>query len=364
MPIVRNGRVAAALRYIDADGVEHQVVQVRLGDRIVFDGTTPALASVQRFTGSGQAFAPLVQAGQSVTLQRSTAVSEFRTMTVGAGARIAMPTATAMGDTNAPSVTTAVRAEILAATASGSVLPAAAGEVAAGVVHAPAMTATGSVLPPVAAIPATVDIEIMTAVGEMRVATVCGRALAAVIAAAATGQASAPGVHNGQRQELPRSTATGKVIAPIVTAGARVVMPVLTAVGSVAPAATAKPSPAGMDKSGTQFISATGSVDVTGFVVRSGFPATVISDDKLVASAPMTVTFTARVGFTSNSTQAVRVIKNGSEVVATGIAASTITGTVIFSSRTDTLSLQVGNSFGATVTAGPANTYLYWNVVG
>ncbi|AEV51995.1 hypothetical protein [Prescottella equi] len=362
MPIVRNGRVAAALRYIDADGVEHQVVQVRLGDRIVFDGTTPALASVRRFTGSGQVLAPSVQAGQSVALQRSTAVSEFRAMTVSAGARIAMPTLTGTGTAFAPDVTGAAALEVLAAPATGRFLPASGGEIAAGVVYLPAMTAIGSVPPPIAAVPADVEVEIMTAVGEVRLVSVCGQALADAIAATMSGQAFAPSVRNGQRQDVPRSTATSKATAPSVSAGARVGMPVATATGQMRAADTGKPFPMGMDKSGNQSITSFAVTDLIGFVVRSGFPDTNLVGDKLVSGASMTVTFTARVGASGNIGQTVRVVRNGTEVVASGSVNTVLTGTVIFTSATDTLHLQVTNAGGTGVLGGSLNTYLYWTV--
>ncbi|ASN72040.1 hypothetical protein 7S2_47 [uncultured Caudovirales phage] len=158
------------------------------------------------------------------------------------------------------------------------------------------------------------------------------------------------------------ATVSGTAMARATAAGA------VTVEASITGTATQPKFPAGMDKSGTQLITRAVWEDVTGFVVRSGYPETVMSASKLVAGAQMTVTFTARLGFSSTaSSQSIRIVKNGTEVVATGNPGSALTGTVTFTSNTDTLSLQAysDNSLTGTrtVLSGATNTYLYWTVV-
>lgn len=160
------------------------------------------------------------------------------------------------------------------------------------------------------------------------------------------------------------ATVSGAATARAVAAGA------VTAEASITGTAMLPAYPMGMDKSTSQVVPRNAWTDLTGMVIRSGFPQSVISGDKLVAGASMTVAFTARVGYSSivagGAQQLMRVVKNGTVVVASGNASSGITGTVTFESGADTLSLQASSSLSTTgsrtIASGAANTYLYWTV--
>ncbi|GEM_PF-5946844 len=133
--------------------------------------------------------------------------------------------------------------------------------------------------------------------------------------------------------------------------------------------------PAGMDKVGTQALAAVSSVTfanstkVTSWTPRSGFPQTVIANDSLVSSAPMTVSYSAKVTFSTGGAGSLVqywIVKNDSEIVANGNSGATLTGTVTLNAN-DTLSLWAAGHSGVTsgyrtVTAG-ANTYISWTVV-
>lgn len=331
MPIVQNGKAAVALRYIDEQGVEHQVVQVRLGETMVWDGTAPAFVTMPRFTATGQMRVPGVSAGQSFGVPAAAVTSEFRAPLVSAGATVAMPVMSATGQFNAPSVTAAAYVEILAATAQGEVLPVAAGEAAPGAVYMPVITATAGMLPPVIAVPAEVEAQLITAVGEVLTPTVGGHALAQAVAAAASGAVLPPLLSAGQSQATPRATATAGILTPVVSAGATISMPVITATGQVYP--TVPPIPMGMDKStAAQTLPENVWTRVIGWVAASGYPSTVITGDGLGLRAGQ-YAIDLRLGSTYTSlafTRGVRIVDGAGNVIASATNAGhpvTLTGT-------------------------------------
>ncbi|MCA1009012.1 hypothetical protein LCL87_25150 [Rhodococcus hoagii] len=376
MPIVQGGKVAAVLRYIDEDGVEHHVVQVRLGDHMVWDGTIPALASVQQFAASGRVLPPSPSAGQSITSPDVSATSEFRALTVSAGARVPMPTMSAAGQLHPSGVAAAVYVEILAASATAGMSKVSAGQVAAGVARAPAFTGSAVVVPPTVVIPAAVNVQLATSAGEVRSVTVNGLALAQAVAAAASGQMRIPALRAGRAQAMPRATATAKALTPSASGAAAALASTFGAAGQFPAAVVAVPYPAGMDKVGTQQIPRDSNISlplfpratkVRGWAVRAGYPGTAIVDDGLEASAAMTVNFTGKVTFQAGGVGVFvqfMVVRNDSEVLAIGNTGSTLTGTAALAPN-DTLSLyawgqdSVANAYRNII---EANTYLYWTL--
>lgn len=98
----------------------------------------------------------------------------------------------------------------------------------------------------------------------------------------------------------------------------------------------------GMDKSGSHTTGQNSWVKLTGFVVRSGYPSTVISDNTLVLSESGVgnIAFTVSVQLTGDTQQA-RVVRNGSEVLGS-VVNQGVVGTVpgVTVSAGDTLELQ------------------------
>ncbi|NKU92097.1 hypothetical protein GS904_17125 [Rhodococcus hoagii] len=162
---------------------------------------------------------------------------------------------------------------------------------------------------------------------------------------------------------------TGTASARAVATGS------VTAEASITGSAVVPAYPMGMDKVGTQVIPGASSgawanaVKITDWAVRSGFPSSSIINNSLVASAAMTVTYSAKVTFQTGGVGSLvqfHLAKNETELVASANTGGTLTGTISLNPG-DTLSLWgagnsgIGNGY-RTVVAGPTNTYLYWTV--
>lgn len=125
----------------------------------------------------------------------------------------------------------------------------------------------------------------------------------------------------------------------------------------------------GMDKSGTHNIAVTSTwVKVTGWVARSGYGSTVITNNALVMDTPGTGNVRWRGAFGATlGTQQFRVVKNGTTVLGTAVNHGVIgTASSITMAPGDTIELQAftgssaANPWG-TVQAGAANTFVEWN---
>lgn len=149
MPIVKGGKPAAMLRYVDAAGIEHQVVQVRLGERIVWDGTMPALLTMPRAVGSGVARPTLVSAGQVQEMPLSDrSAGEARPPAVSAAAFPTAPPATGAGsEVLIPSLVAGADVEMATALGEGVVYVATAGEATPGSFYLPHAAGTGQAYP-------------------------------------------------------------------------------------------------------------------------------------------------------------------------------------------------------------------------
>lgn len=130
-------------------------------------------------------------------------------------------------------------------------------------------------------------------------------------------------------------------------------------------------SPSGMDKSGDMATTSGGTGTITGWVARSGFPGTVITNDALVSNGNASVLINGRVqltgGYGSSSGMQIRILKNGVSIATATIEFNTTVATFTNVATTlasgDTISFQYENAFGtsATISGGSAATYLYYN---
>lgn len=122
----------------------------------------------------------------------------------------------------------------------------------------------------------------------------------------------------------------------------------------------------GMDKSSTQNLSSNNVwVKVTGWTVRTGFPATVITNNSLVMDQARTGTVTWRGAFVfATGTQQFRAVLNGTPVGAATNNGIVGTQTMVSVQPGDTLDLEAfaSVSFADTVNSGAANTYIYFEV--
>jgi hypothetical protein len=120
----------------------------------------------------------------------------------------------------------------------------------------------------------------------------------------------------------------------------------------------------GMDKSGTHQIPQSAWTQITSWTVRTGFPATVITSDRLVIDNAGTYTINWRAQYSaSGGTQQFQIVHNGSTVIGSS-SGQTGSGTItpINLAPGDTLELQ-GNSTSfntnhRTVLAGSTTTYI------
>lgn len=121
----------------------------------------------------------------------------------------------------------------------------------------------------------------------------------------------------------------------------------------------------GMDKSGSQSISANVWTKLTSWVVRSGFPATVITSNALVLDSSSTGDIEFKGTFSNpGGTQQFRVVKNGS-IVLGAVANTGVVGTIVGQSLLvgDTLELQAftNNFLSPNINGGATSTYLEFN---
>lgn len=122
----------------------------------------------------------------------------------------------------------------------------------------------------------------------------------------------------------------------------------------------------GMNKSGNQELASTSTWhQLTTFTVRSGFPATVITSNRLVMDEARTGRVVFRGAFTSGGgTQQFRAVLNGSTVIATvnTTIVSTTENVVVVPGDTIELQAFASSFLNDTVSGGAANTYLYFEV--
>lgn len=137
---------------------------------------------------------------------------------------------------------------------------------------------------------------------------------------------------------------------------------------SFPPAAKAGPTAMGMDKSGTQSISANSTEAViTGWVERAGHAGTVLGSNGFVADGTGDWTCNAKATINSgpNSAITVRIKKNGTQVASGTIPFGSTSVTFSFALSLvagDVVTMTFQSPFGAgtkTLLEGATNTYIY-----
>lgn len=366
MPLVQNGRVASALRYIDPDGIEHQVVQVRLGELMVWDGTTPALVQVTRARITLAARVPVVAGEQRQTVVRSAGYLEVASPVVAAAANVYLPTVSMTATGREASLSAGAVVTPAIPTATMQVHNIAAGAAEAGDVYLTLTTATLTAHPPVVSVPATV--ELTTAQAFLEGKTVGAAGLAQVTPTAATMSAAAapPALTAGQNLTLTRATLTGDAIVPVVSAGANV-----TPTGATASMAAIAPQvvttvPMGMEKNASTQVLDNGAYTViTGWAVRTGYPNTVLSGNGMALNGGTYSSIAIQVRFSNSSETTLRVYR-GSTLIHQGAQTGEVTNVtatltnVSWPTNGEILTVQALRSDTTayrTVSAG-ANTYV------
>lgn len=235
MPLFGRGR---APKYVRLGTTA--VTRVILGERVVFDGTTPAVAALPRASAAAAAVVPDIAAGATLTLPTATAVSEARLPAIRASGGILMPPAQATAAAALPEVSAGAEVQLPTAAAVTNADPPAIQVVMEGEVLLPRAAATATAFAPSVTVVAEVFLPTATAVGEARVPAVVGGAVVSLPVAAASAAAAVPTITAGGAIALPRAQATAAALLPIVGGGGAVTLPTATAsAAALAPAASA-----------------------------------------------------------------------------------------------------------------------------
>lgn len=239
MAVVQGGRPATAARWINEDGVEKIVVQIRWVDahgvdHLVWDGTMPAFVEAVRASGSGTVVAPTVSAGQRLSMPVvGLAEGEVRSIIVAAGARLGVPAAAGSGLVRVPVVAAGARIEMPHMTGSGSVRAPLAGQFTVSDVNVPMVTGEGEVYAPAVQVPVDLDIAAASAVGEVLIPVVRAGGAVLVTVVSGSGSVTVPVVSAGQSIAMPTAAGSGLVRVPVVAVPGTVSVPMITGSGVV-----------------------------------------------------------------------------------------------------------------------------------
>lgn len=398
MPIVQGENTIGAIRWVDPAMVEHQIVQVWLGEELVFDGTVPALVSATAARATGAAADPLISAGLSLLAVSASAVGEVLTSTIEGWAAVEVEMSTANGDILETEISAGVSIEAVSAEGAGEAYSSIVGESAPGEVVVEAATGTVEVYSPAVESPAEAIVAAATAVGE--VFDVSVSVPAAVDATTATGlgvvytdagrpaplttssalstsaslapRGAAVFVSAGANVAATAATAAGAAEAVSVPIYATVPAVVATGTGSVpGPVVLLTPNPQRMNKSGTQSISASTMTKVTGWTADAGYPSTAITSDGLVVTGSGTMVIHAQVVFAGAGTTA---NTKGCQIKVNSTVVATFTGTTSTATWGGTQSIALANgdviTMEATHSSATASnrvvqasgTYLYFDI--
>lgn len=364
MPIVKGGKPAAMLRYVDAAGIEHQVVQVRLGERIVWDGTMPALLTMPRAVGSGVARPTLVSAGQVQEMPLSDrSAGEARPPAVSAAAFPTAPPATGAGsEVLIPSLVAGADVEMATALGEGVVYVATAGEATPGSFYLPHAAGTGQAYPAVGAVPLERAVPHAAGVGEARPAVAYGEATPELAVALGAGVAISAAVQHGQVYAVPRAVGSGSVSPAGPYASASAAMPRAAGTGQAYPAMFRSFTPMGMYCTVTKRYDSANNTwfQITNMAARTDYPGTALSGNGLALSAGPTVLTAQCVWAGISNTAAIYV--NGVLVAESSGSGSTQALSHTFTAVAgDVATLWTKSSGGVTnraVQAGATSTYL------
>ncbi|WP_156042316.1 hypothetical protein [Rhodococcus sp. UNC363MFTsu5.1] len=197
------------------------------------------------------------------------------------------------------------------------------------------------------------------------------------IATTGSSNVGAPAASSAAQAPTPGVAASAPVAAVPATASAAAPVPAVadnetvSAVKAAASASAPTPGvaaihevPMGMDKSGaSQTIGANVWTLLTTWVVRSGYPDTVISSNALRPTAG-DYYFDAKVAINTARQLRARIVRNGSEVLATVDSGTSVTSVTVSTaspvtiSSGDLITVEANPTAGRDVISGASNTYL------
>lgn len=191
MPIVQNGRSPVGIRWVDEDGVEHQIIRVMLGDRIIFDGTMPVITTAPRANGVGQMMIPGIGAGVVLQSPRAAGAAEALVPLVRTATHLKIGFASTSGEMLVPRIT-------LGSTVNAPEVPSIVAEMLLPVVGESA--------------PGEFNAQVALASVEMLLPTMASPISAAAPTAAVVSEMLVPKIDTGANAEVPVMTATAEFI--------------------------------------------------------------------------------------------------------------------------------------------------------
>lgn len=238
MAIFRNGRAAVALRWIDAAGIEHHVVQVHWVDaagvdHLVWDGTVPALVNAPVLASSAVLYTPTVRAGARIDAPLLLATAQMPTPVPGGGGAVDAPMLALDAVLLTPTISAGATIAAPVLTAGVELLAPGVGVDVAGTVHAPPVTAVVELYPPQVQVPAIVEAPVLTLTSALEIPELrAGAAVAAPVLVAAAGLL-APTVGGGAAVAVPALGVSAQLLPPEVRAGAKITAPLLAVTAAV-----------------------------------------------------------------------------------------------------------------------------------
>ncbi|WP_280265326.1 hypothetical protein [Nocardia wallacei] len=311
---------------IDVRLGDEDVLQLYLGDVLLWDGTIPVIVNAPPALGTGAVPAPTLVVGAVLDVPAALGTGVVPVPDIAGGAGVDAPAALGTGAVPSPDLSVGVVIAAPAAPGTGIVPAPAVGET---VVDASPALGTGTVPPP-----------------------------------AFSGGATMPGIE---------ATGGGEAPDPVVSTGVTVGTPAATGTGSVPAPEFVSFAPSSMTKNGAFSLSSTSYVKVTGWAAdTTGYPGSTVTSDELVIQAAATgVTIAASVIWTGSSfarTVTMRLLQNGA-VIATGTAASipvspgtgtaTVAATNVTVAAGDVIRLEALKDFGTGNPTANTNTASY-----
>lgn len=269
---------------VDVKLGDRDVLQIYLGDILIWDGTTPVIVDAPATYGTGTAPTPALSVGIGLDAPAATGTGSAPVPVLSTGVTVAAAAALGEGVAPSPALSAGVTLDAPPAYGTGVVPEPAVGET---VVDAPPAYGTGVV--PTPGVSAGVTVIADPAIGE--------------------GAAQQPDVGAGVTISPSAATGTGSAPAPEFVSFA----------------------PSGMYKNGTQGITTSYAQIINWTADTGGYPGSSISSHGLVAQGAKTgATIAANIPFSGGLSAGVTVrIKKNGTVIATGSQVSGTTGTAL-----------------------------------
>ena len=303
--------------------------KIYVGDRLVWDGTRPALVNMVRAHGVGSAPTFGVVADSSVGVPVASATGVGLPPVLGADALVTVPVSTGVAGIVAPVVTADSAVAVPASTAAAEA-PAPTGAEQFNVTVA-VPPAEGSAEAPVFVVAAHVDTVVPVAEGTAEAlvpaVSATGSALVGMVVAVGSTVAVAPGVSASSPVAVPAATGAASAPAAALSLGGSVTVPVATGSGLAKPfVVSTAPVPSGMDKFNAQALTVRSVwTQVTSWTTRAGFATNSgIASHSLVSngSGPVNITCQITQGNEGTSSNV-----KGCRVLVNGVVVQTFTGT-------------------------------------